>query len=245
MSGILRKVGKVFKKIVSSRIFKVVAIAAAVYFTAGIAAGAMGSAFAVGLPGIQAAAGAIGMGSVGAFGTAAAAASSVGLAAVMGSEAMITGSAALMGAEGAGITGSIGTGLKALSAANTVTGLVGGKAEDAPEDTGGNYNGGVKMTSKSGATPEIKNGGTTDKLLKYFDANPTVTKAALTFGSDALKTGVGLYAAKSQQDSADERAAQDRVDRNRREAAPILKNPAASTYNKSLVNSVVNEQVQP
>jgi len=77
MSGLVKGVKKVFKavgsavkKIVKSPIFKAVAIAAAVYFTGGLAMGAMGSTFAASLPGISGAAEALGI-TAGAFGEAA------------------------------------------------------------------------------------------------------------------------------------------------------------------------------
>lgn len=52
MSNALKSIGKTFKKIVKSKVFKIVLIAAAIYFTAGIAAGAMGVAGAASMPGI-------------------------------------------------------------------------------------------------------------------------------------------------------------------------------------------------
>lgn len=107
MSGFLKSVGKVFKKIVQSPIFKVVAIAAAVYFTGGLALTAMGgeaAAFAATLPGISSAAGALGIGEI-----AGAAAANVGLTAAeigaTGDAIFATGAmeAAGMGAEAAGM----------------------------------------------------------------------------------------------------------------------------------------------
>lgn len=112
MSGIIKSVGKAFKKIVSSPIFKVVAIAVAVYFTAGLAAGAFAAVPAVG--------------------------ATAGTAAIMGAEAMTVGSAALMGGEAVGAAvlggaaaaeaaGGIGIGLEAGigSAATAATGAGG------------------------------------------------------------------------------------------------------------------------
>lgn len=61
MSGLLKSVGKVFKKVVKSKVFKIAMIAAAVYFTAGIGLAASGSAFAATLPGISGAAGLLGV----------------------------------------------------------------------------------------------------------------------------------------------------------------------------------------
>ena len=67
MSGLVKSVGKVFKKLAKSKVVKGLAIAAAIYFTAGIAAGAMGSTTAAGLPGIRGAADLLGLGETGAF----------------------------------------------------------------------------------------------------------------------------------------------------------------------------------
>lgn len=66
MSGVIKKLGKALKRVVKSKVFKIIVIAAAVYFTAGIAAGAMGSQFAASLPGITTAAEALGI-NAGAF----------------------------------------------------------------------------------------------------------------------------------------------------------------------------------
>lgn len=61
MSNILSGIGKIFKKIVQSPVFKVVAIAAAIYFTGGIAAASMGVSGAASLPGISTAMGFLGI----------------------------------------------------------------------------------------------------------------------------------------------------------------------------------------
>ena len=255
MSGIMKKIGKVFKKIVKSKIFKVIAIAAAVYFTGGIALGAMGSGFAASLPGISAAANAIGMGGVGAIGLAGAEVAAAASAAVgVGGAGMGGGTAALFGAE----AGSVGAGLlgEAAAAGAGAAGAAGGSllgsiatyaplaktavdvASDALGDTDALVEG-AKATTK--AAPSLADKGSA--LLKYFDSNPTVAKAALTFGSEGLKAGVGLYAQKSAQDAADERAQQDREDRNRREAAPILQNPTkGGAYDKGLVNASIEDE---
>lgn len=78
MSGVVKGVKKVFKKIgqavkkiVKSPIFKAIVIAAAIYFTGGLAAGAMGSTTAAALPGISTAAEMLGI-EAGAFATSAA-----------------------------------------------------------------------------------------------------------------------------------------------------------------------------
>jgi len=76
MSGAVKAIKKVFKsvgnaikKVVKSKAFKVIVGAVAVYFTAGLAAGAMGWAGAAAMPGITAAAETLGI-SAGAFATA-------------------------------------------------------------------------------------------------------------------------------------------------------------------------------
>lgn len=68
MSGLVRSVKKVFKKITKSKVVKGLLIAAAVYFTAGIAGGMMGSTAMASLPGIKSLADTLGIES-GAFGT--------------------------------------------------------------------------------------------------------------------------------------------------------------------------------
>jgi hypothetical protein len=287
MSGILKKVGKVFQKIVKSKIFKIVAIAAAVYFTAGIAAGAMGSVFAASLPGISTAASALGLGEVGAFGAAAlqgagvvggaiaAEAGSVGLGATSAVGAEMGTAGAALGEAGLGAAG-VGAGEAAAGGAlatGTTADLVGGVAEGGLQLTSGitgttgtaadaaaanaaesgagawmngaaGYSGdaaGVMspMTKTAADSASIfgKLGDGAKGVIKFFGDNPTVAKAAMTFGSDALKAGVGMYAQKSQQEAADERAAQTRD----RMAAPIIANKVDYTkYNKGVVNAVVN-----
>ena len=241
MSGILKKIGKVFKKIVKSKIFKAVLIAAAIYFTAGIAAGAMGSAFAASLPGISTAAGAIGLGEVGAFGVLAADAMAVTTAAA-GAGALATGVTDLA------ITGTLAPGISAAGALTEGAGF--GIANAAAESFGSQAVKtvagqaadvvGEKVGGPAGAA--ISGAG---KLLNL--SNPTVAKAALTFGSEALKTGVGLYAAKSQQEATEEREAQDREDRARRGAVPGL--ATSVTYKTpGIINTAIkapNEEPQP
>lgn len=106
MSGVIKSIGNIVKSVVKSPIFKAVLVAAAVYFTAGIAAGAMGSAFAASLPGISTAAEALGV-TAGEF---AAASGTIGEAAgvltAAGDSVGAIGSTAEAAAEGAGIVGS-------------------------------------------------------------------------------------------------------------------------------------------
>lgn len=61
MSGLVKSIGKVFKRVTENKVVKGLAIAAAVYFAGGLAAGAMGSTTAANLPGIKGAADLFGM----------------------------------------------------------------------------------------------------------------------------------------------------------------------------------------
>jgi hypothetical protein len=67
MSGLVRSVGKVFRKVAKSKVVKGLAIAAALYYAGGLAAGAMGSTTAANLPGIKGLADFLGV-EAGAFG---------------------------------------------------------------------------------------------------------------------------------------------------------------------------------
>ena len=67
MSGLVRSVKKVFKKVTKSKVVKGLLIAAAVYYTAGIAGGMMGSTDMANLPGIKGLADTLGI-NAGAFG---------------------------------------------------------------------------------------------------------------------------------------------------------------------------------
>lgn len=67
MSGVVRSIGKAFKRLADNKVVKGLMIAAAAYFIGGLAAGAMGSTTAANLPGISGAADFLGMGDVGAF----------------------------------------------------------------------------------------------------------------------------------------------------------------------------------
>jgi hypothetical protein len=123
MSGILKGVAKVFKKIVTSKIFKIVAIAAAVYFTGGIAAAAMGSSFAAGLPMIGEAAGMLGIDI--------AAGASSAVSGVAGGFGALDASMAIGGAEAVAapaITGSVGA-AGAAGSAGSAPGWFAGMSE--------------------------------------------------------------------------------------------------------------------
>lgn len=108
MSGVVKGVKKVFKKVGSAakklwknKIVRAIVIAAAIYFTGGLAAGAMGSTTAAAMPGITAAAKGLGI-TAGAFGTGAGtfAAGSTGLL-MPAAEAAAEIGAATSAAEGA------------------------------------------------------------------------------------------------------------------------------------------------
>ena len=264
MSGILKKIGKVFKKIVSSKIFKVVLIAAAVYFTAGVALAAGGSAFAASLPGITAAGQAVGLAGTGAI--AATTAAEVASAAAV-SAGVMTGSAdlAATGLATAGIEGTIAStaagsaatgalGDAALSAleveaGTSGTGALSATATEAAGGAGSTF-GGTAGAGTNAAVSGAKAAATAGKaaadaswgsnLMTWMDKNPTVAKAAMTFGSEGLKTGVNMFAQKSNQDAAEERYNQDREDYVRRSSTPTMTmpKPAVSQYATGLVNEV-------
>lgn len=129
MSGFLKSVGKAFKKIVKSPIFKAVVIGAAIYFTGGLALGALGGAV---LPGVGALASTLGI-TAGSFG--AAAAGAVGLSAASISAGVLTGAADLAagGLATAGIGSTIAsTAASAAGAAGLLTGAADLAAGAAP-----------------------------------------------------------------------------------------------------------------
>jgi len=121
MSNVFKSIAKVFKKIVKSPIFKAVLISAAIYFTGGLAAGALGSTFAATLPGIAGAAEALGISGVGAFGataveTAAMASAGLTFGGVLASEgatAIVAGDAYLPGLAATATESGIGAGAAA------------------------------------------------------------------------------------------------------------------------------------
>lgn len=270
MSGVLKKIGKVFKKIVKSKIFKAVLIAAAVYFTAGVALAAGGSAFAASLPGITAAGQAVGLSGVGAI---AATGAEVGAAAM--------GSVGMMEAAGAGAAGDIGMGAVAgaadagsIAASNAAlaagelapigagemlatdmipeaVGAVGESASSATSSLAGSapttssgFGGAGTDAAVNTANAAKGAGGQSawDSFTAWTNKNPVVAKAAMTFGSEGLKTGFQAFAAKSQQDAAEERYQQDRTDRQRREAPSFMTLDPKGAYNKGVVNSVAGVQ---
>lgn len=287
MSGVVKKIGKVFKKIVKSKVFKVILIAAAVYFTAGIAAAAGGSAFAASLPGITAAGQAVGLAGTGAIAAttaaevAGAALGSVGLAATdtAVSAGVMSGAADLaaggLATEGIGATiastAAGGSGLVAgevlpeMLATDMIPEAVGQVGEVASTtagetlkstatgfggvgtDAGVNASGITQGLGKAAGTlPEptlfekVMNGA--KGLGSWMEKNPVVSKAAMEFGSGGLKMGIQAFAQKSQQDAAEERYQQDRVDRARLSSTPNMTIPGVATYNKGVVNSVTGVQ---
>ena len=133
MSGIVKSVGKVFRKIVQSPIFKVVAIAAAVYFTGGLAAGAFGT-MAAGAEGAALAssavleAGAAGAVEAGVEGAMISAETAGSLAAAASGTVSSAGAIA-SDALASGVTGSVQAGLEGATAGATgITGDVAGAA---------------------------------------------------------------------------------------------------------------------
>jgi hypothetical protein len=117
MSGVVKAVKKVFKavgtaikKVVKSPIFKAILIAAAIYFTGGLALGAMGSTAAAALPGIATFAETVGV-TAGAFGAEAA-----------------VGAGLIEGATAAGALIDAGTGVAALDAGATLAGATAAEA---------------------------------------------------------------------------------------------------------------------
>jgi hypothetical protein len=255
MSGILKKIGKVFKKVISSKIFKVIAIAAAVYFTAGVALAAGGSAFAASLPGITAAGQMVGLAGTGAIAAeAAVTAASVASAANI-SAGVMSGAADLaaggIATEGIGATIAATTaGDIALAGADALSGAAeggGGAFASAPTTSSGfggvgtdaavsGVKSGVQTAASAGKTAAEAGG---NSLMTWMEKNPVVSKAAMTFGTEGLKTGIGMFAQKSQQESADARYQQDRTDRVRLNSSPILTNPSpGGRYNTGVVDSV-------
>jgi hypothetical protein len=257
MSGILKKIGKVFKKVVSSKIFKVIAIAAAVYFTAGVALAAGGSAFAAGLPGITAAGQAVGLAGTGAIAATEAAVTGAAVASAANVSAGVMTGAADLAAGGLATEGIAGTiaATAAESAALAGADILGGAADGgggafaeaaAAPTTSSGFGGVGTDAAVSGAKTAATAGKTTadaswgSNLMTWMDKNPTVAKAAMQFGSDGLKTGIQMFSQKSQQDQADERYAQDRADYVRRSSSPTMTipKPAVSQYATGLVNEV-------
>lgn len=143
MSNPLKSIANVIKKVIQSPIFKAVLIATAIYFTAGLAAGAMGVTAAVGLPGIAAAAETFGI-TAGAFATGATALTEAGVA--VGALSGLNGIDALLGgsamAEGGLDMATIAAG--GAQAASAVGGLA---------DIGESVSGSFGADAASGALP--------------------------------------------------------------------------------------------
>lgn len=198
MSGFLKGVKKVFKKIVKSPIFKAVAIAAAVYFTAGIGAAAMGSTFAAGLPGIASVAGSLGI-TGGALGTAAL----EGFTALSGVAAV---------AEGSELTAAAGmltpgTGLAGEAAAGLASGGV----------SAGASAGAGAITSAANAAGAATS-GIFDTVSKAFGGmSEGAQKMLFKGGAEGLKMLAGGIMQKDQQDWQEQQTQKAIDDRNRRE----------------------------
>jgi hypothetical protein len=155
MSGFLKNIGKVFKKIIKSPIFKIALIAVAVYFTAGLAAGAMGSVFATTLPGISAAASGLGI-TAGAFGTsatvAAAAAANAGMIAAGLGESALGMTAAEVAASGIAVTGAEAAGAAGAAATGAfdMAGAAGTGLLESAAEAGAGATGAFDMTGAAG-----------------------------------------------------------------------------------------------
>lgn len=186
MSGVLKSVGKVFKKVVKSKIFKIAAIAAAVYFTAGIGLAAAGSEFAAALPGIQGVGGALGI-----LGEGAGAAGTLASTAGLGAEEIGMGAADAVGAGGGGSAGIV---KNVASAAKTGSSFL--PTNDAgPEQLAGpGYNGTPGINPNGGGTGPGKPGG----FLGLNDNGQKVLFESLAGGAKAV---IGGLAAKSNADA--------------------------------------------
>lgn len=193
MSNILKSIGNAIKKIVKSPIFKAVLIAVAIYFTAGLAAGAMGSVFAAGLPGIATAAEALGVTS-GAFAAGAAGLAEAGVGAVAAGAAgdafaaAAGGEAATTFASAAGE--AVGVGGAAADAVGSAAADVGGAAgavTDVAPAGGGIVNSAPSaladsLSAGTTATPDLA-GIATDATGAATSANPAA--ASLDVASTA------------------------------------------------------------
>ena len=186
MSGILNSIGKVFKKIIKSPIFKIVLIAVAVYFTAGLALGALGSAFAASLPGIAGAAEGLGI-TAGAFGAAGAAGAGAGVAAAAAGSVLLdagTGAAAL----DAGATLGVGAASAGIEAAGGATLL--GEAGLAGAGEAAAAAGSGVVDAAVGAMPEGLVSATTEAGGAAGDAAATGAESGLSV-TDSTSNMIG------------------------------------------------------
>jgi hypothetical protein len=220
----------VFKKIVKSPIFKAVAVAAAIYFTGGLAAGAMGSTFAATLPGVGALAEGLGI-TAGAFGaTASAAASAAGIGAGFGlggftaaTEATLAGGSVLGGAgsAAAGLAAAATEGSELVGAAGMLTpgtGLAG-------EAAGGLASGGIAGTASPAAASTNWFGGMSKGAQSFFDSSlgQKMMFKGLEMGAKGVMSG---FAAKAREDELE----QQRADKERLGRAVDLTNVFSPKY---------------
>jgi hypothetical protein len=170
MSGLVKGVKKVFKavgKVMKSPIFKAIVIAAAVYFTGGLALGAMGSTFAASLPGITGLAEGLGI-TAGAFGAAAEA----------------TGAALAAGAAGA-----VDVGMEAAT-----VGATAGDAAGAAEAAGAVQAGTEAATVGAAASDAAVTGATGTALDAGMNGAVQVGEEAATAGGDVASAASGAPA---------------------------------------------------
>lgn len=214
MSGILKSAKKVFAKVVKSKIFKVAAIAAAVYFTGGLAMAASGSAFAAGLPGISSLGGALGMDfAAGAGGVAAGVGESVsGLA------------ASHLGAEGAGIVGSaageIGESVSgAAQVANAAPQVAAPAAPTTPSVSNG-VSAVEKVAGVTGGKPPVDQKGPTPWYQS--DAASKIFAQSLATGGAAAIGAIGQHEAMQ---AAEKARQQQRIDRGTIDASGSYSRP--------------------
>jgi hypothetical protein len=188
MSGVVKGIKKVFKKIWNNKIVRAVVIAAAIYFTGGLAAGAMGSATAAALPGITAAAETLGV-TAGAFGSTAAATAASGLTAGMTAAEITAATAGVAEGEAAG---------GMLAAAPEATG--GGLLESAAVPAGGDALAGTEIanTYAAGANPVALSGNaaagqSASWIPKWFSDLPAAAQTVVA--SAALEGAKGVAGA--------------------------------------------------
>ena len=200
MSKVVKGIKRVFKKVLSNKVFKVVAIAAAVLFTGGLAAGAFGGAataasVATGLSSIpvigSAAAGLVTAGSAVGAGLAGLVTSALGGGAAAGGEAAAA--AAGMEGVGAGLTGSLASaeaasaGAGALGAAESLTAAGGGFVESATGLM-------VPASEAAGAiAPSATRAATTNGIVGWAKASPQLAMIAGQAASGMASAGVNAY----------------------------------------------------
>lgn len=209
MSGFLKSIGKAFKKIVKSPIFKAVAIGAAIYFTGGLALGAMGGAV---LPGVGALASGLGI-TAGSFGAAAAGTVGIASSAVLGASGLAEMATAGLATEG--IAGTIASTASGLAASG---GLLTGAAEMA---AGGVATPGISSTIASTAASGGSSwfGGLTTGAKDFFGSTfgQKLVGEAISQGGKAILGGMA-------QKAEDERYQQSREDAIRRGSVPDIRN---------------------